>query len=223
MTKLCVRALSVSLDGYAAGPDQDLEHPLGVGGERLHDWVFATRTGRAMIGEEGGDDGIDDTFLVRATDGIGATIMGRNMFGPVRGMWGDEDWTGWWGDTPPFHHAVFVLTHHARDPVTMDGGTTFHFVIDGIEAALERATVAAAGADVRLGGGTVQQYLRAGLIDELHLAIVPVLLGGGEPLFDHLDGGPEGYECVELVSSPAVAHVTLARHDHSGDQLPDQS
>ncbi len=213
MAKLCVRALAVSLDGYAAGPDQDLEHPLGVDGDHLHEWVFATRTGRAMVGEQGGDDGVDDEFLARANDGIGATIMGRNMFGPIRGPWGNEDWRGWWGDTPPYRHPVFVLTHHPRPPITMDGGTTFHFVDAGIEAALEQATAAAAGADVRLGGGvsTVQQYLRARLVDDLHLAIVPILLGRGERLFDHLDGGPVGYECVERVSSPSVVHVRLER------------
>ena len=215
MAKLCARGLAISLDGYAAGPDQDLDNPLGVGGGRLHEWVFATRTGRQMIGESGGDDGIDDAFLARANDGIGATIMGRNMFGPIRGPWGGEDWTGWWGDTPPYHHPVFVLTHHPRDPIAMDGGTTFHFVAAGIESALEHAMAAAGGADVRLGGGasTIQQYLRVGLIDELHLVIVPILLGSGERFFDHLDGGPDGYECVELVSSPAVTHVRLARQE----------
>ncbi len=176
-------------------------------------WVFETRTGRRMIGEDGGDEGVDDRFIASGDEGIGATVMGRNMFGPIRGPWGDSDWTGWWGDNPPYHHPVFVLTHHPRPPITMAGGTTFHFVDDGIEAALQRAFDAAGGQDVRLGGGvaTIQQYLRAGLVDELHLAIVPVLLGRGERLFDHLDGGPEGYECVELVASPSVAHVRLAR------------
>jgi dihydrofolate reductase len=212
-SRLCVRSLSLSLDGYVAGPDQDVEHPLGVRGPELHEWVFATRTGRRMIGEDGGDTGIDDGFLARANDGIGATIMGRNMFGPIRGPWGSDDWTGWWGDTPPYHHPVFVLTHDPRPSFEMDGGTTFHFVDEGIESALEQATAAAGGDDVRLGGGaaTIQQYLRAGLIDEMHLAIVPILLGRGERLFDHLDGGPDGYECVELVSSPSVTHVRLVR------------
>ncbi len=213
MPKLRVHNFSVSLDGYAAGPAQSLDHPLGVRGPELHEWVFETRTGRRMIGEDGGDEGVDDRFIASGDEGIGATVMGRNMFGPIRGPWGDSDWTGWWGDNPPYHHPVFVLTHHPRPPITMAGGTTFHFVDDGIEAALQRAFDAAGGQDVRLGGGvaTIQQYLRAGLIDELHLAIVPVLLGGGERLFDHLDGGPEGYECVELVASPSVAHVRLAR------------
>jgi dihydrofolate reductase len=213
MPKLRVHNLAMSLDGYVAGPGQDLENPLGVGGGALHEWVFATRTGRRMLGLEGGEEGLDDRFLARRADGLGATIMGRNMFGPVRGPWPDESWTGWWGDDPPFHHPVFVLTHHPRASIAMRGGTTFHFVGGGIEAALERAFDAAAGGDVGLGGGaaTIQQYLRAGLIDEMHLAIVPILLGGGERLFDHLDGGPAGYECVELVSSLAVAHARFAR------------
>jgi dihydrofolate reductase len=213
MPKLRVHSLAVSLDGYAAGPDQDVDHPLGVGGERLHEWVFETRFGRRMIGGDGGSEGVDDEFLARGDVGIGATVMGRNMFGPIRGPWDGEAWKGWWGDNPPYHHPVFVLTHHARPPVTMEGGTTFHFVTDGIEAALERAFAAADGQDVRLGGGTatVQQYLRAGLVDELHVAIVPILLGSGERLFDDLDGAVGRYECVELVSSPSVAHVRLAR------------
>ncbi|WP_027503382.1 dihydrofolate reductase family protein [Rhodococcus sp. UNC363MFTsu5.1] len=213
MPKLRVHNLAISLDGYAAGQDQSADNPLGVGGERLHEWVFATRTGRRMLGEDGGDEGLDDAFLARGDDGIGATIMGRHMFGPIRGGWGDGEWTGWWGDNPPYHHDTFVLTHHPRPSVEMAGGTTFHFVTDGIEAALERAFDAAAGLDVRIGGGadTIQQYLRAGLIDELHLAIVPILLGSGERLFDRLDGGANGYECAELVSSPAVTHVRLVR------------
>ena len=213
MPKLVVRNLAMSLDGYVAGPDQGPDTPLGVGGPDLHEWVFATRTGRGMIGADGGDEGVDDDFLARGHAGIGATIMGRNMFGPVRGPWPDDAWTGWWGDEPPYHHPVFVLTHHRRAPLEMLGGTTFHFVTDGIEAALDRAFEAAGGADVRLGGGaaTVQQYLRAGLLDELHVAIVPILLGRGERLFDRLDGGPYGYQCVELASSPAVAHVRIAR------------
>ena len=155
--KLRVHNLAMSLDGYVAGPDQSLDNPLGVGGERLHEWVFATRTGRRMIGEDGGDEGVDDDFIARGDEGIGATIMGRNMFGPIRGPWGDDDWTGWWGDDPPYHHPVFVLTHHPRPSITMEGGTTFHFVTDGIEAALERAFDAAGGQDVRLGGGAVDR------------------------------------------------------------------
>jgi dihydrofolate reductase len=211
--RLRVHNLSISLDGYAAGPGQDSEHPLGMGGERLHEWVFATPTGRALLGEPepGGVPGIDDEFLARGEQGIGATIMGRNMFGPVRGAWPDESWTGWWGPEPPYHHPVFVLTHHPRRPLTMAGGTTFTFVTDGIEAALEQARAAAGDADVRLGGGapTVRQYLRAGLVDELHVAVVPVLLGSGERLFE--GPAPAGLECVALVGSAAAAHVRFAR------------
>jgi dihydrofolate reductase len=208
-----VHNLSISLDGYAAGPGQGLEHPLGVGGEQLHEWVFANPTGRALLGEPdpGGVPGIDDEFVARGEQGIGATIMGRNMFGPVRGPWPDHEWRGWWGPEPPFHHPVFVLTHHPRPPLTMAGGTTFTFVTGGIEAALEQARAAAGDADVRLGGGaaTVREYLRAGLVDELHVAVVPVLLGGGERLFE--GPAPAGLECVEFVGSAAVAHVRFAR------------
>ncbi|MDJ0343039.1 dihydrofolate reductase family protein [Streptomyces sp. H10-C2] len=213
MPKLRVHNLAVSIDGYVAGPDQSLENPLGVGGMGLHEWAFATRTGHRMQDTDGGDEGLDDELLAQGDVGIGATIMGRNMFGPVRGPWGGDQWTGWWGENPPYHHPVFVLTHYPHPSITMQGGTTFHFVDDGIEAALDRAKDAAEGADVRIGGGasTVQQYLRAGLIDEMHLAVVPILLGGGERLFDHLDGGPDGYECVEFVSSPGVAHVRFRR------------
>jgi dihydrofolate reductase len=216
MPKLRVHNFAVSLDGYAAGPAQTVENPLGVGGGQLHEWVFETPTGRRMLGESGGDAHADERFMARGDEGIGATIMGRNMFGPVRGEWPDHEWTGWWGDNPPYHHPVFVLTHHPRPPITMMGGTTFHFVDDGIEAALERAVDAAGGADVRLGGGaaTVQQYLRAGLIDEMHLAIVPVLLGSGERLFDHLDpDSVRGLRVAEFVASPAVAHVRFERTD----------
>ena len=210
MAKLRVHNLAMSIDGYVAGPDQSVDDPLGVGGERLHEWVFTTRFGREMIGEEGGADGLDQDMLERGVDGIGATIMGRNMFGPIRGPWGDDDWRGWWGDEPPYHHPVFVLTHHARDPLPMAGGTTFHFVTDGIHAALEQAVAAADGGDVRLGGGAsvVRQYLRAGLVDELHVPIVPVLLGRGERLFD--DDGL-AYECVELRASDAVVHARFER------------
>jgi dihydrofolate reductase len=214
MPKLRVHNFAMSLDGYGAGPDQSLDNPLGRGGTRLHEWAFATRSFRRMHGMDGGgDEGLDDGFIARGDAGIGATIMGRNMFGPVRGPWPDHEWSGWWGDDPPFHHPVFVLTNHPRPSVTMLGGTTFHFVTHGIEAALERAFDAAGGDDVRLGGGvsTVQQYLRAGLVDELHVAMVPILLGRGERLFDHLDGGPDGYECVELAGSRSVTHVRLAK------------
>jgi dihydrofolate reductase len=211
MAKLRVHNLATSLDGFAAGPDQDLEHPLGVGGERLHGWVFETRTGRAMMGEEGGETGIDDDFMTRGDAGIGATIMGRNMFGPQRGPWLDESWTGWWGPNPPYHHPVFVLTHHVRPSVEMDGGTVFHFVDDDLETVLATAFEAAGGDDVRLAGGpaTIRAYLRAGLVDELHVPVVPVLLGGGERLLDGIDG----YEVREFVASPKVAHYTLVRAD----------
>jgi dihydrofolate reductase len=206
--------ITMSLDGYVAGPRQSPENPLGEGGEALHEWAFATKAFRDThdLGDEG-ETGLDDEHAARWNENIGATIMGRNMFGPVRGPWGDSEWTGWWGDDPPYHGPVFVLTHHEHDPIAMDGGTTFRFVTDGIEPALERAVAAAGGLDVALGGGasTIQQYLRAGLVDEMEFHVVPMFLGGGERLFENLDGGLEGYECVELVSSPAVAHYTFAR------------
>jgi dihydrofolate reductase len=213
MPKLRVHNYAMSLDGYVAGPDQSLDDPLGKRGEELHEWVFETRTGREMIGQTGGTTGVDDDFIARGFEGIGATIMGRNMFGPVRGDWGDDDWRGWWGDDPPYHHPVFVLTHHAHDPITMEGGTTFHFVTDGIDSALRQASEAAGDRDIRLGGGaaTVRAYLRAGLVDDLHVAIVPVLLGRGERLFEDLGGGPSGYECAELVCGSNVVHVRMAR------------
>jgi len=208
-----VHAFAVSLDGYGAGPDQSVDHPLGIGGTRLHEWLFTTRTGRALIGEEGGSTGLDDDFMAAGFTGIGATVMGRNMFGPVRGPWPDESWTGWWGDEPPFHHPVFVLTHHPRPAIVSKGGTTFHFVTDGLAAALDRARDAADGADVRLGGGvsTLQDALRAQLVDDVHLTIVPVLLGRGERLFDRLDGGPHGYAVTDVVATPEVVHVRLER------------
>jgi dihydrofolate reductase len=207
--------VTMSLDGYSAGPRQSLEHPLGEGAGGLHEWAFATRSFRDthQLGGDEGQTGLDDEHAARWNANVGATIMGRNMFGPVRGPWGDSTWTGWWGDDPPYHTPVFVLTHHAREPVVMSGGTTFEFVTDGIERGLELALAAADGRDVTIGGGaeTIQQYLRAGLVDEMEIHVVPLLLGGGERLFENLDGGPAGYECVELVSSPAVAHVTYAR------------
>ena len=204
--------MSMSLDGYVAGPRQSLDDPLGEGGRALHEWAFATRTFRSMQGAEGGETGLDDEQAGAWSRNVGATIMGRNMFGPVRGAWGEEEWNGWWGDDPPYHTPVFVLTHHSRDPVEMEGGTTFHFVTDGIEAALDRAVEAAGGQDVSIGGGaaTVRQYLRAGLVDEMRIHVAPVLLGAGERLFDDVDE-LVGYECVQLVSSPAVAHFTFER------------
>ncbi len=215
MPKVRVHNFSMSLDGYGAGPKQSVDAPLGVRGEGLHEWLVSTRFFQTMIGADGGAEGLDNDFARAGDDGIGATVMGRNMFGPIRGDWPDESWRGWWGDEPPYHHDVFVLTHHARDPVPMEGGTTFYFVTDGIHAAPDRAFEAARGRDVRVGGGvsTVQAYLRARLIDELHVAIAPVFLGGGERLFDNLDGGLDGYEVAELVSSPAAMHVRLFRND----------
>src|SRR6201998_296539 len=186
MTKLRVESYTISIDGFGAGPDQSLENPLGLGGTALHGWAFATRTCQArLFGSKDGEFGIDDDFAARGFHNVGAWIMGRNMFGPVRGSWPDESWRGWWGEEPPYHVPVFVLTHHARAPLTMKGGTTFHFVTDGIHAALKRAKDAAQGKDIRLGGGvaTVRQYLTVGLIDELHLAIAPAVLGKGENLF----------------------------------------
>ena len=205
--------ITMSVDGYVTGPGPSLEHPLGEGGLALHDWAIATRSWRAAHGKEGGEAGLDDERMAAATADVGATIMGRNMFGPDRGPWGDDPWRGWWGEEPPFRTSVFVLTHHEREPLAMEGGTTFFFVTGGIEEALERAVDAAGGADVAIGGGadTIQQYLRAGLVDELELHVVPLLLGGGTRLFEHLDGGPRGYELVELVSSTAVAHFHYSR------------
>jgi len=204
----------MSLDGYVAGPNQSLEHPLGEGGMALHEWVFATRAFRETHGGEGGETGLDDEQASGWNRDVGAFVMGRNMFGPVRGEWPEEEpWNGWWGDDPPYHAPVFVLTHHPREPLEMQGGTTFHFVTDGIEAALERAREAAAGRDVSIGGGasTVRQYLRAGLVDEMRLHVAPVLLGAGEPLFEGIGDALAAFECVELVSSPAAAHFTYRR------------
>ncbi|MBA2780817.1 dihydrofolate reductase family protein [Billgrantia kenyensis] len=214
MSQLRVSCFSISLDGYAAGPEQSLENPMGVNGLESQDWQFATATfQRKVLGQSGGETGIDDDIVARGFDNVGAWIIGRNMFGPVRGPWPDESWRGWWGDTPPFHMPVFVLTHHARDPIEMAGGTTFHFVTEGIHAALERAREAAKGKEVRLGGGvaTVQQYLQAQLVDELHLAVTPVLLGAGEHLFAGLDMRALGYRCVERVTTEKVTHMVLRR------------
>ena len=213
MPKLRVHSFSISLDGYGAGPDQSLDDPLGVGGMALHEWFVPTRTFQQVHGKEGGTTGVDDAFAARVRANIGAWIMGRNMFGPIRGPWPDEHWQGWWGDNPPFHCPVFVLTHHERAPITMMGGTIFHFVTDGIEAALERAVQAANGKDVLLGGGvaTIRQYLRAGLVDEMHLAISPVLLGSGEHLFANIDTASLGYRCTEHVPTQNATHVVLTK------------
>lgn len=213
MSKLKVCSFSISLDGYGAGPSQDVDNPLGIGGMALHGWVFETATFRKMIGESGGSTGIDDDFVARGFQNVGAWILGRNMFGPVRGPWPDETWKGWWGSEPPYHTPVFVLTHHDRASLTMEGGTTFHFVTDGIRSALARATESAQARDVRLGGGVsaIRQYLKAGLVDEVHLAIAPALLGAGEHLLSNIDLPTLGYRCVEHVPSANATHVVLTK------------
>lgn len=213
MTKLVVRSLAVSLDGYAAGPDQSLEHPLGVRGPELMQWFFPTRTWRAMQGGEGGETGVDDGIAQQGFAEVGAWILGRNMFGPVRGPWPDDSWKGWWGDEPPYHVPVFVLTHYAREPLVMEGGTVFHFVTDGIESAVKQAIAAANGKDVRIGGGasTIRQLLSASLIDEMHLAVGPVLLGGGEPLFQGLDMHALGYRCDKVIPGERATHMFLRK------------
>jgi len=213
MSKLVVRSFSVSLDGYGAGLNQSLENPLGMNGMSLHQWVFATRTFQVMHGKGGGETGVDNDFAARGFENIGAWIIGRNMFGPVRGAWPDDSWKGWWGDDPPYHVPVFVLTNHERATLVMEGGTTFHFVTGGIEAALQQARNAANGKDIRLGGGvsTIQQYMRAGLVDELHLAVSPVFLGAGENLFSSLNLPALGYECTAHVSTANAIHLTIKK------------
>ena len=214
MSRVRVNAFAISVEGFGAGPRQDRDNPMGVGGMALHQWVLPTRTfQRLVMGKEDGATGVDDDFAARGFDGLGAWILGRNMFGPVRGPWPDESWTGWWGDEPPYHCPVFVLTHHARKPLVMKGGTTFHFVTDGIESALRRAREAAGGKDVRVGGGvaTIRQYLQARLVDEMHLAISPVLLGAGENLFAGIDMARLGYRCTEHAASSHATHVVLTK------------
>lgn len=218
MSRLRVNCFSVSLDGYGAGPEQSLDHPLGKGGVALHEWFFPTRTFKRMhapqqSAEADGTTGIDDDFAAQSFDNIGAWILGRNMFGPVRGPWPDASWRGWWGENPPYHVPVFVLSHHARPPLEMEGGTVFHFVIDGIEAALARARQAAGPRDVRVGGGvaTLRQYLKARLIDEMHIAVSPVLLGSGESLFAGIDLPALGYVVSRHVPSEKATHLVLSR------------
>ncbi|MBM2714901.1 dihydrofolate reductase [Mesorhizobium caraganae] len=213
MSKLRVNAFTLSLDGFGAGPDQTLQNPLGVGGEELHKWMTGTRTFHEMVGKDGGTTDVDDRFTVRSFDNVGAWILGRNMFGPIRGDWPDDSWKGWWGTNPPYHVPVFVLTHYKRDPIEMEGGTTFHFVTGGIHEALDQAKAAAGGKDVRVGGGvsTIRQYLQEKLIDELHLAVSPVLLGKGENLFAGLDMLKLGYQCTEQVATALATHVTIKR------------
>ncbi|WP_438483013.1 dihydrofolate reductase family protein [Oleiharenicola lentus] len=212
--KLRVACFSISLDGYGAGPNQSLKNPLGVNGPSLAKWFFPTRTFQAMHGDSAqGTTGIDDDFAVRGMANLGAWILGRNMFGPIRGDWQDEQWKGWWGDTPPYRVPVFVLTHHPRASIEMAGGTTFHFVTEGIHVALERARAAAQGKDIRIGGGaaTIRQFLQAGLIDELHLAVSPTLLGSGENLLGDIDLPKLGYTVTEHVASAAATHVVLSK------------
>ena len=213
MSRLCVRSFALSIDGYGAGPRQDLQNPLGVRGTELMEWFFQRRAWRSMHHQEGGVSGIDNTLAEQGFEGIGAWILGRNMFGPVRGAWPDESWKGWWGEEPPYHTPVFVLTHHPRPMLEMAGGTEFHFVTTGIHAALEQARAAAGGRDVRVGGGvsTIRQYLQAGLIDELHLALRPVLLGSGEHLLHDLDLHALGYECTKSIAGERATHLFLRR------------
>lgn len=218
MTKLRLN-ITMSLDGNVAGPNQSVRHPLGEGGEQLHEWALAVRTFRERHGMEGGEIGPDEDIAKEYFQNIGATIMGRHMFGGGNGPWGDKPWNGWWGEDPPFHMPVFVLTHHARDSLEMQGGTTFHFVTDGIHAALQRAKDAARGKDITLGGGAdvAQQYLNAGLIDEMEIHIVPVLLGDGARLFDNTGGRQVGYECIRVTNSPSVSHYKYRRRQiHAG-------
>ena len=212
MTKVRVESFTISLDGHGAGPDQDLEHPMGVGATALHPWLTATRTfQRTLFGRNSGTRGLDERFAARGFRNVGAWILGRNMFGPIRGNWPDMRWKGWWGDNPPYHVPTFILTHHARAPIEMEGGTTFHFVTGGIREALDRAREAAGPRDVRIGGGpdTIRQYLRERLIDELHIAVAPVVLGRGEPLFEGVDMRALGYECVEFAASARASHFVL--------------
>ena len=213
MPKLRVQSFGISIDGYGAGPNQDLQNPLGVRGPELMEWFFPTRVFRTMHGETDGETGIDNEIAERGMSGNGAWILGRNMFGPVRGPWPDESWKGWWGEEPPYHTPAFVLTHHARAPIRMKGGTEFRFVTEGIHSALEQAKAAAGDRDIRLGGGvaTIRQYLRAGLIDELHLAIRPVLLGTGEHLLHDIDTRALGYECWKSVTGERATHVFLRK------------
>jgi dihydrofolate reductase len=212
-SKLRVQSFAVSIDGYGAGPDQDLQNPIGVGGLRMMEWFFPTRVWRAMHGQPEGETGIDNGIAEQGFANIGAWILGRNMFGPVRGPWPDDSWKGWWGDEPPYRTPVFVLTHHARAPIPMKGGTEFHFVTEGIHAALDRAKAAAGGRDVRLGGGVsaIRQFLRAGLVDEMHFAVRPILLGRGESLFEGLDLPALGYEVARHVAGERAMHVFLRK------------
>jgi dihydrofolate reductase len=214
MSRLLVLAYTISLDGYGAGPHQSMKEPLGVGGEELHDWLVNTPTFKRLYGgASAGERDIDDEYAARAMSGIGAWILGRNMFGPVRGPWPDESWRGWWGKNPPYHSPAFVLTHHPRSPAEMEGGTTFHFVTEGIEVALERAREAAGDRDIRLLGGasTIRQYLQTRLVDEMHLAVAPILLGSGEHLFMGLDLPALGYKSSRSEATARATHYIISR------------
>ncbi|MHC1550451.1 dihydrofolate reductase family protein [Phyllobacterium sp. K27] len=213
MTKVKVGGFSVSIDGFGAGPEQSLADPLGKGGEELHQWVFGTKMFNEMVGKQAGKTGLDNDYAVRSMAGFGAFILGRNMFGPARGEWPDDNWKGWWGNNPPYHAPTFILTHYARDPIVMEGGTTFYFVTEGIETALEQAKAAAGDADVKIGGGvsTVRQYLQAGLIDELHFAISPVVLGQGEAMFAGIDLPELGFSVTQRTLTEHALHIVLAK------------
>ena len=213
MGKVKVAAFSISLDGYGAGPDQSKEEPLGKRGEELHEWIFPTRMFQNMYGKSDGAEGTDNDFAERSFENLGAWIMGRNMFGPVRGSWPNDDWKGWWGENPPYHVPVFVLTHHARESVSMKGGTVFHFITDGIESALEKARKTANGKDIRIGGGTstIRQFLQAGYIDEMHLAFAPVFLGAGEHFFEGMDLPKLGFTETQTRYGKGATHVILRK------------
>ncbi len=213
MPKVQVSAFSVSLDGFGAGPEQTLEDPLGKRGKELHQWFFDTKTFRAMIGQSGGLSGIDEDYAARSMEGFGAFILGRNMFGPIRGEWPDGNWKGWWGPNPPYHTPVYVLTHHPRPPIEMEGGTTFHFVSDGAESALRQAKAAAGNRNVKIGGGvsTVRQYLQLGAIDEMHLVIAPIMLGDGEALFQGLNLPALGFTITERVPGSHGMHIVMKK------------
>ncbi len=213
MTKVRVAGFALSIDGFGAGPEQSLNDPLGKRGTELHQWFFPTRTFRAMIGKEDGTTGVDNSYAERAMSGFGAFILGRNMFGPIRGEWPDDAWKGWWGTNPPYHAPTFILTHYPREPIVMEGGTTFYFVTEGPEAALEKAREAAGDLDVKIGGGvsTVRQYLQADLIDELHLVISPIVLGRGEAMFEGIDLPSLGFKVTEHVATEQAMHVVLSK------------
>jgi len=214
MSKIKVAAFSVSLDGFGAGQDQRLEHPLGVRGEELHTWIVTTKMFHRMTGKEGGSEGVDNDFAEKSMENIGAWIMGRNMFGPIRGPWPDNEWKGWWGEEPPYHVPVFVLTQHAREPLKMKGGTTFHFITGGIESALEEAKKVAKGKDIRIGGGTstIRQFLQAGYINEMHLAFSPIFLGSGEHLFSGIDMSALGFNQVQKINGEKATHIIVTKN-----------